>query len=102
MSEDRWFEEVPLSAFGEIFQEIAEIVGLEKAMILYTNFNKTAVIFSNAPIYKAKEYWIRKNRYKYSVRYISRRLKVSPRFVYDALKKKGLSGEPKEPNLFDE
>lgn len=95
MKTDRWFEEVPLNSFGETFQEIAEIVGIDKAMKLYENFNKTTVLFSNAPFYRAKKYWIRNNRHQYSPTYMARKLEVSIRFVYQAL-------EEREPNLFSE
>lgn len=92
---ESWFEEVPLSSFGETFREIAEIVGIEKAMELYENFNKTSVLFSNAPFYRAKKYWIRNNRHQFSPTYMARKLEVSIRFVYQAL-------EEHEPGLFDE
>lgn len=95
MKNERWYEEVPLSSFGETFREIAEIVGLEKAMELYENFNKTSVLFSNAPFYRAKKCWIRNNRHQFSPTYMARKLEVSIRFVYQAL-------EEKEPDLFED
>jgi hypothetical protein len=94
MGKERWYEDIPLSEYGEQFKEIAEIVGKDKAIELYDKFNKTSVLFSNAPFYRAKKYYIRANRHQYSPTYMARVLGVSIRFVYSAL-------EEKEPNLFE-
>ncbi|KAB2908952.1 MAG: hypothetical protein LC102_09135 [Ignavibacteriales bacterium] len=95
MKNERWYEEVPLNEFGEDFKEIAQIVGKEKAIELYDRFRKTSVLFSNAPLYSAKKWWIRMNRHKYTPSHIARVLEVSQRFVYATLKEK------KGPTLFD-
>ena len=92
---EKWYEQVPFEEFGADFREIADIVGLEKAIELYEKFRKTTVIFSNAPFYRAKKWWIRQNRHRYSPRQMAITLEVSQRFVYAALE------EPDEPTLFD-
>ncbi|GIV45766.1 MAG: hypothetical protein KatS3mg036_0584 [Ignavibacterium sp.] len=78
-----WIKEIDFNKFldGDL-RLLADIVGIDKFIELYSHFAKTAIYFSEKPLMEMKQEYIRKYFGFKNEKELARMLGVSERLVY--------------------